>query len=334
MISQSLRSSSYNCYDWCEHKFYLEYVLNLRGQANKKAVIGNIVHKALELLAQKKLAIQQGEAKFHNTELTTFNTEDIIPSTALTHSFDYYKLNEKSFDFTNEDKVYCTKLLNNVLMWHDGMFNPLKMNILSPEQYFDFEIKKPWAFYSHKLEDGKEISGYLRINGTIDLVTQKKDGIIEVIDWKTGRPNFDWNKGKYKSYLDLCNDPQLRIYHYAAAQLYPKASEIFMTIFYAQEAPHSICFQRSDLEKTEEMLQKRFTAIRNNFKPKRIHPNWKCKKLCHFYKNGPDGPVSEYKDSICSKVHKEIQQLGVDKVLSRRGKDSVYSGGGKTNYER
>jgi ATP-dependent helicase/DNAse subunit B len=59
-----LRSSSVGSYGWCQHKFFIEYNLGIKDTGNKKAEMGSVVHKALEILAREKLAIQNGQTEF------------------------------------------------------------------------------------------------------------------------------------------------------------------------------------------------------------------------------------------------------------------------------
>ena len=73
------------------------------------------------------------------------------------------------------------------LQYNDGQFDPRTRNVVASEPHFDLVIEEDWAKYDFELPDGEKISGNLAIKGTIDLVTETEDGIIEVIDWKTGR---------------------------------------------------------------------------------------------------------------------------------------------------
>ena len=50
----SLRASTYNTYNDCPWKFYLQYVVGFPSKAGKKALLGTIVHHVLELLAKAK----------------------------------------------------------------------------------------------------------------------------------------------------------------------------------------------------------------------------------------------------------------------------------------
>ncbi len=332
MIIIYTRSSSFSTYAMCEHKYYLEYVLGVPSKANQAAEKGTIVHKALELLAQRKLAEQRGVTTVKNEELNKeFSVADINPDMAIQLAWNHY-VEQERYIYTDKDFEDCKQGMWNALFYKEGMFNPLKLNVVAPEQFFDITIERPWAKYHYNL-DGKDINGYLNIKGTIDLVTEPKPGIIEIVDWKTGK-KFNWNTFQDKTYEDICSDFQFRLYHYAACQLYPNAKEIFLTVFYLNHGgPDSICFTRKDMEQTEEIIRKKFNEIRQNKVPRLVYPSKKC-SFCHYFKNSFDGATRNYKESICNVVHNEILTLGMDKVTDARcNKESLnkYSGGGRTH---
>jgi hypothetical protein len=332
VIITYLRSSSYNTFDFCQHKYYLDYCLDFRSPANKKAQKGTIVHKALEILAKLKLAKQEGKDNVYDEELNEhFNIGSCTPDIAIELVFWHYRA-KKEYEYEEKDLNDCKKWLSEALLWKNGMFSPLKMNILSPEQYFDFEIKQPWAFYKYTLEDGTKLEGYLAIKGTLDLVVERDKNTIEVVDWKTG-VRINWNTKKPKEYEDFYNDPQLLLYYYAAHKLYPKIKHIFLTIFWLQDGgPFTICFQPKDLKRTENLIKDRFISIKRTDKPKLIYPHFKC-NWCHFKKNSFNGPTNDYNESICKTVKDEVIELGIDKVTALRGKSITFNkygaGGGK-----
>jgi ATP-dependent helicase/DNAse subunit B len=332
MIITYLRSSSYTTWDFCQHKYFLDYTLGFHSPANKSAQKGSIVHKALELLAKLKLALQQGKEGFSDSELESdFCVDKLTPDTAIEYAYKHYA-NKEEFEYEKKDFADCRKWMWEALLWKNGMFSPLKMDIVSPEQFFDFEIREPWAEFSYKLPGGEKLEGYLSLKGTLDLVVQRKPNVYEIIDWKTGR-RWDWNKEKSKEYEDFFNDPQLLMYHYAACRVYPKIDNIFVSIFWLQSgSPFSICLQRSDLGRTTDMLKKRFMAIKNTYKPQAIFPHYKC-KWCHFSKNSFEGPVDNYQESICKQTRDEVHQLGIDKVTAFRAKAGAFhayaEGGGR-----
>jgi len=102
----------------------------------------------------------------------------------------------------------------------------------------------------------------------------------------TGR-RIDWATGKEKTQASLFFDPQLRLYHYACKHMYPDISTFIITIYFINTGgPFTVHFQDSDLEKTEELIRKRFEAIRDTKEPqiiRRLNPQqgWFCKRLCY-----------------------------------------------------
>jgi hypothetical protein len=239
------------------------------------------------------------------------------------------------FDYTDEDFTDCYNWMQTALTYKNGMFNPLNLDIVSPERYFDLELKYDWAKYRYDLPGKPIIEGYLSIKGTLDLVVRKANNIIELIDWKTGRPK-NWATGENKTWENLHDDPQLRLYHYAAAQLYPEAKEIFITIYYIKfDMPITLCLERADLVQTENMIRKQFELMRDTKVPALIYPDFKCFNWCHFGQNSFNGPTKEYDKSICKAIKDEILELGIERVTVERSKDKSFEayveGGGRTH---
>jgi len=336
MICTYIRSSSYNTFDFCENKYFIDYNLGFRSPANKKAEKGTIVHKGLELLARIKLAQQKCEASIYDEELGYFELEELTPEICI--QLAYHNISKKSealYDWNKYDYKDCHEWFFNALKYNEGMFHPFNQNIIQPEQYFDFTIEKPWAWYNYKLPNGSKLEGYLALKGTLDLIVKLDKDTYELIDYKTGK-RIDWNTGEEKTYEKLCKDPQLHIYHYAAARLFPDIKHFIVTIFFIQDGgAFSLNFNENNLNYTEKILEKRFNKIRNNHKPKTIYPDWKCTKLCHFGKHDiNDNKVDDFKASACQTIKKEILTLGMDRVISNRGRDKSFaaygSGGGTT----
>jgi len=337
MIITYLRSSSAGSFEWCQHKYFLTYCLGFKDDSNKKAVKGNIVHKALELLANKQLCLQTKTKNFRDDELDKeFDTLLICPEQAIKSAFEFYSKKENTFEWTDKDFEECDKWLWDTLLFKDGMFSPLNRVIVEPEKYFDIELDKPWAKYDFRLMNGETVSGNLRLKGTMDLITRIDSKTIEYIDWKTGERK-NWSTGKEKGYDDLFDDFQLRLYHYALSKVYPNEENIIVTIFFVKAGgPFSICFHKEDLIETEEMIRKKFESIKKCKTPMRImdlgRDKWKCSKLCKFYKDDFQDGVS-----TCRKIHEEIVELGLEKVYTKYADFTAVkqygSGGGKTNRE-
>ena len=54
MLITYVRSSSYNNYAFCQMQYFLTYVLGYQTDSGKKAELGTIVHKVMEVLAGLK----------------------------------------------------------------------------------------------------------------------------------------------------------------------------------------------------------------------------------------------------------------------------------------
>lgn len=319
----------------CPMQYFIEYNLGLRSPSNQKADKGTIVHKALEILAHIRLTQQNNETK-HYKKQDQFYTDDIlgqidINNYNLDHIIEqvyaYYSSQFKHHQWLPKDLKDCRLWVNKAITDHNGTFDPRNRNILQPEQHFDIAINKPWAYYSYKTPSGI-LDGHLAIKGTIDLITEVDENTIEIIDWKTGR-RLDWATGQEKTLEKLQNDPQLRIYHYAVQKLYPKIDHIIFTINFINDGgAFSVCYDKSDLPKTENMIRQKFETIRDTTRPS-LNKSWKCTKLCHFgkttFENSHILPIIEYRDhQICSKdtlmtkceqIKHEIDLKGINNVI-------------------
>lgn len=341
MIITFLRSSSYTAFSWCNHKYFLHYVLGLDDPSGKKADLGSITHKALELLARRKFTQQKGKTTFREEEIgLSFSVAEMTPERAVQTAWDYYtpRITHHKEPWGEADRQFVRENVWNVLLYNDGVFSPLKRKVLAPEQYFDFTINEPWARYEYTLPDGRRLEGQLGLKGTLDLVTEARPGIVEYVDWKTGR-RWDWINEKVKSQQCLKEDPQMRLYHYALSRLYPKLDMIFITVFFTRDGgPFSLCYHKGDLAKTEEMLRQKFNEIRSCARPKLIigdsSQNWRCFRLCNYYKQKQEGTDK----TVCQYMRDEVVQLGVDKVLAKHGRGQAYMryghGGGSSNRDK
>lgn len=346
-----LRSSSIGTWEsFCQHKYYMVYVLGMEDPSNIKTEVGTVVHAVLEILAgmkksyqdNKKYEFTHGAGTFtcaptmfmkpytlKNEEVDKINKSRVNKDTykdrdntveyghkrygvknvenILDQVYKYYS--EKSrHDWGNIEYRNCLNFTWMTLDWHNGEFDPRKRSIIYPEYPFNIEIKKPWA----KMQDGN----YLRIKGTIDLVTEIDKGVVEICDWKTGA-RYDWGKATVKTYEDLMKDPQLMLYYYAARKSMPEYEAIMLTIFFIRDGgPFTLAFDDDVLEKVENNLRKNFEAIRDSKKPilrDRLHKDFQCNKLCGFFKKKIENSC------VCDYISNEIDVYGID-VASRKNR--------------
>jgi hypothetical protein len=92
--------------------------------------------------------------------------------------------------------------------------------------------------------------------------------------------------------------------------------------------PFSICFDKSDMIKTEEMLKNKFEKIKQVKRPS-LNKTWMCKKLCHFGKTTFENTIipslEEYRENQitpvnqcmtkCEQVKHDIELKGMNEVV-------------------
>tara|TARA_Y100000296_G_scaffold85959_1_gene124164 strand:+ start:333 stop:1214 length:882 start_codon:yes stop_codon:yes gene_type:complete len=252
-----------------------------------------------------------GEIKFTPKSLYT----KTLVAKLLKRSYEYYTEN-CVHKYTNADYRFCEKQVEQALIFNDGQFDPRERKIVEAEPQFDILIEEDWAKYKYKMPNGEFATGQLAIKGTIDLVTEVEDGVIEVIDWKTGR-RLNWATGEEKTYEKLIEDPQLLLYNYAISKLFPEYEQAIMSIFYIRDGgPFSMCFDADDQAKFLKMLEKRFKQIKRNDFPQPVsytRRSFKCTKLCHFYKNKWPGTDQ----TMCHHVEDHLKAFGEQETMER-----------------
>jgi len=306
-------------------QYFMTYVLGYRSESGKKAQLGTACHKVMECLAACTKDVQDnpadkktprctvddalGEVSFTETKLKTKK----FVAQLMKDSYEHYT-SQDSHKYYPADFKFCEKQVETALTFNDGQFDPRNRNIVDTEPTFDIEIEEDWAKYEYEMPDGTIITGNLAIKGTIDLVTKIDDNIIEVVDWKTGQRK-NWATGEVKTYEKLLDDAQLLLYNYAISKLYPDYEQAIMSIFFTRDGgPFSMCFDKSDQDRFLEMLRKRYEEIKDNIKPRPISSSrrdFRCQKLCHFYKNNWPGTNT----TMCEYVEKKLHTIGHEKTL-------------------
>ena len=315
MIITYFRSSSFNCHNMCPQQYFCEYVLGWRGKGGLKADKGTIVHKVLEIMCLAKKAEQDGLSSFIDDVIGSVSSTSYDIDKITEQVYKYYSEGNPQHDWKEKDFKDCSKWVYKTLEMNDGIFDPRNRHVV-----------EDWGEYDYVL-NGEKVKGRLALKGTIDLITKVEDGFYEIVDWKTGR-RLDWATGKEKTYASLQNDPQLRIYHYAAMKLYPEAKQIMVTINYMNDGgAFSMYFSEKDISKTKEMLRRKFEQIKSTRIPM-LKKSWKCTKLCHQGKSTFEGtsihPMMENRHgertsygeymTKCEQIKYEIERKGIQKV--------------------
>lgn len=303
----------------------MEYTLGWRGQSGKKADLGTIVHKVLEITALAKKALQDGEALFVDNEIGEIETANYDPEyldEIIDRVYEYYTSRIPHHKWYPRDKKNCHEWVWKIFNDDDGFFDPKNRNIVEAEPHFDFEIEEDWAKYSYDLGEGNILEGNLALKGTIDLITDVGDSVYEIIDWKTGR-RLDWATGQEKTPEKLQKDVQLRMYHLAATKLYPDIKTFLVTIHFMNDGgPFTIHFQDSDIPDTLSMIKAKFEKIKNTSRPQQVK-SWKCSKLCSAGKTTYEGThVEPMLNSFggclnkCDQTMEMIKKKGIDWVTN------------------
>lgn len=306
----------------------MTYVLGYQSKSGKKADMGTMVHKVMEVLAGlKKYEQDKPKVKFLKVDDDAIGkfkckkeelyTDDLV-NQLIDLSIDSYSKNSPH-KFTTKDREEIATTAWCFLNHSDRQFDPRLRNIHFPEPHFDIPIEEDWAKFEYE-RDGEVVQGQLAIKGTIDLVTKINDETIEVVDWKTGR-RMDWATGEVKDYKKLENDPQLLLYYYAISKLYPEFPNRIMSIFFYKDkdgdpdpSPFSICFAPEDEKRFLEMLKNRVEEIRENIAPKPLdhsRKHWKCTRLCHFCKTN----WRDTDQNMCIYIENHIKEHGMEKTV-------------------
>lgn len=323
MLVTYIRSSSYNQWAYCQMSYFMTYVLGHYQDSGKKAELGTMVHKVMEVLAGlKKFNQDNPKAKFlkvtddaigdYKVQVSKFLTNECVDE-LIDMSIKSYQAQSKH-SWSKSDFAEVKRLTYLTLDYNNGQFDPRLRNVIDPEPHFDIPIEEDWAHFDYELPTGETVKGQLAIKGTIDLVTKVSDDVIEVVDWKTGR-RLDWATGEEKDYEKLCKDPQLLLYNYAISKLYPQYNQAIMTIFFIKDGgPFSMCFDKKDQEKFLSMLKDRYEEIKANSNPQPLSPDrshWKCTRLCHFYKNKWPGT----NQNMCMYIESKLKKEGMEQTV-------------------
>ena len=168
MIVTYIRSSSYNNYDFCQMQYFLTYVLGHRSDSNKKADMGTMAHKVMEILAGLKKFQQDnprkkyleivddkcGKIRVHKDELY----KDDFVNEMCVLAVDAYA-DGSIHKFYPADRKVVTETVFTFLTHSDGLFDPRKRNIYHPEAQFDIPIEEDWAKFEYEIDSPHSQAG-------------------------------------------------------------------------------------------------------------------------------------------------------------------------------
>jgi len=278
------------------------------------------------------------------------NIKDCEPDLLIRRSFDYYADKNTHHKWTDKDFEDCKQWMWNALNMSNGAYDVRKIKIIAPEQPFDFTLDYDWAHYKYDMPDGSVLEGQLSIKGTMDVVSEIRPGILQILDYKTGERK-DWATGDEKTYEKLNNDHQLRLYSYACFKIFPDVKDIIITIIYCRDGnfkggPFTVSLSRDNIPETERMIEKEFNEIRECTKPYLTpHPYWSglpsknqkvlpCTTFCNYGKILWPGT----KQNICQFIHNQVKKHGIEDTTAKYGNmykiDKYQGGAGRSPEDR
>lgn len=285
----SISPSSYSQYDDCKMKYFISNVLKIREPAGDAALKGTMVHYFFEILGKIKKANQEGLTEIEIPNFKTYQTN--IPTDAEIPSL----FDEIFTHFCNTqklDKKYHKECYDHVLAVIGSEEDVRNLWVVDTEKRFSIELPFDWAKYDIATEEGRD-TGYIAVNGIIDLVVKKPDGSMQVIDWKSGRRK-DWITGKLKDEEYLKNDIQLKIYDAAIRLLYPEIPDIRICIFFTKDGgPFYPILDKNSADDTWKKIKNRVTEIRGNELPVQ-NRTFRC-KFCYYSKIKFNDAPKEYR---------------------------------------
>jgi hypothetical protein len=349
MVITYLRSSSIGAFSFCPQKYFCSYVLGLKDKQNGKALMGNVVHKNMELFALMRLAEFDNKRSFTDDIFGRILFNKVSPEYFNELSHAYYEaqypglMPKKSKEITLE--------WTHLALTRVPEMDPRTQNVHAVEEFFEVEVPHEWADFSYTIGD-QVISGRLGLKGTVDLIVREDDIYYHIMDYKTGR-RYDWGKDKIKEPQDFEHDPQLLLYYYALRLKYPER-RFHVSIYYINDhivevyengkrtkknvegGLYSFCFDDVHFARAEKMLKAEFDKIRGTAYPKLLSEtcsHFKCKWMCAYSQVIPE--ISPDKPA-CLFLRDEIKKIGIDATTAKYGdmsKMSVYEGGGRTGVE-
>lgn len=316
-------------------KYTFEYLFGFPGKSGAKALMGTIFHKAQELRAQASKAIRAQKDSFIDDNFDKVLVSDAVNiDWAHEISFEYYtkknpelNLGPKEFKETNNWIVEANR--------DYPQYDPLNLNIIQTEQFFDIEINEPWAKYEGIIK-GKKIEGQLKIRGTMDLIVEVSEDTYELVDYKTGMMRSDFATGEVKDLKYLENDIQLLLYNIALNHLWPTKHWI-LTLFYIRAGGmFSVLGDEEMLERSQNKLQTMFKEISLCDSPKQLDPyhrDWRCKHLCPFSKSDSFTRGQSLCQHYKAKIDRKGLQAVQDEVINEKKLFMYQEGGGRPASE-
>lgn len=245
--------SQLQTFDMCPLHYKLQYLLRIPGQPSAPLSFGTSLHAALRDFYQAWMR----DPKIRISDVDTFLEKVWINEGYTSKAHAHQALQQAKY------------LLQQYLQKHlitDGSQKPVAIEV-------------PFSFF---ISDQNLRPNGVKIGGRIDRVDQKKDGSIEIIDYKTGK--------NMPSEKDLLTNLQLTLYALAATQVKDtifnkQANQVILSLHYLEEDKILTTVRtKEQLEETKtQILQKIHEIEQSDFacSGSILCQNCEYKMLCH-----------------------------------------------------
>lgn len=237
----------------CPLKFKFQYIDKIKTPKSKEAVFGTLIHNALKML--------------HEPGLIVPTEEDLLKYISDNWDSSLYQTEQESaMAFAQAIKMMKDYYAKNY---------PGEFNVVALETPFEAPIKL-----------GNDLH---LITGKIDRIDKNKDGLFQVIDYKTTK--------KMPSQESVEKDLQLSVYHLGVANRWPSIIEekrpIRVSLYFLKHGEIlSATRTPEQLEETKEGIAKSLEKITGSAKAEKFDPtpnplcDWcEYQRKCPFYKH-------------------------------------------------
>ena len=326
-----LSYSAISTFEGCQTDYFCNYILKLPQREKASTMIGTGVHKVLECICGISKQVSEGVKRplvedeyagkvYKNTPLKTI----------VDRVYDKMVEMTPKVIWTDEDRKKYLGLVN---MGLNSEHSPSTHKIIDVERYFRIELKDyDWA----KINE----DAHLCISGVIDVLFINERGEYCVLDYKTGKPEYDWNTGKKNTYKDYYKNTQLCMYYFALRKLMPDITPVIKLWYLQNDKLVSLYFEDSVLAYVEQFLEENYKKISSMKKPKQ-NRSWRCSKFCCWGKqtfsdiDRPDLAITNQTDNFLTKKGEEMTVCeAVHAFMKFREMDSIVKNCKKEKNER
>ena len=278
----------------CEFKYFLQYHLRLpeTKESNIYGLKGSAVHESLEFYGNHLRILANPELKDELKDKATADYTQVLK--------DYYAENEvwktddrPEFDKRGKRKGWPHPVEKNCesCPWatKDSMCSIAKKPYASVEGCPKPNFEDDLALVRWTIEEDDEFEVFAhgkilaceqeymienedgsRERGIIDLIMERDENTLEIIDYKSGNKTIGYDAAR--------TNPQMRIYSKVAKKLFPGYDTYITTLFYIRKRKMTSCvFSECDDVGTAKAVVIHWNNIRDNDNPRRPSRSfWLC----------------------------------------------------------